>query len=492
LRLASRLRHGGPIRPVGVCAVVLTALVGLVLGGCKDLTGSPGLPAGTPNPTFFNTPTGALGMDAAALGAAQIALQQYVIDAGLLSDELEDDDVNASPGALLQNNGVVSDPLDERILPELPTSSVLDGSLSYVALQNVRAYAAQALGQLATYDTAAAAQKTQQALRGELYALTGYAEIMLADLFCSGVPLSSYIYQHDFTYAGSSTTQQVYQAAIAQFDTALTLAQASDSSQIVYLAAVGKGRALLDLGQYAAAAQAVAQVPQSFQYQLDFEYFTYKTHRFDLTGTAPTTVSNTEGGNGLPYLSNGDPRTAVDTIMTGSFGFPLTFPTRLGGFQATTPSPLTLADGVEATLIQAEAALQATPHTSPTGTDVTWLALLNQLRATAPIPGTMTPNPTALPPLTDPGAQSSNPDSARVALLFRERAYWLFVTGHRQGDLRRLLREYRSIWPSQAQVYPVGPYTAPGRGTYGSDVNAPIPPQELVNPKFHGCLDRDP
>jgi len=39
--------------------------------------------------------------------------------------------------------------------------------------------------------------------------------------------------------------------------------------------------------------------------------------------------------------------------------------------------------------------------------------------------------------LTDPGTAE-----ARVDLLFRERAFWFFLTGHRQGDLRRLIRQY--------------------------------------------------
>ena len=41
-----------------------------------------------------------------------------------------------------------------------------------------------------------------------------------------------------------------------------------------------------------------------------------------------------------------------------------------------------------------------------------------------------------LGPLQDPGT----PDG-RVDLLFHERAFWLYLTGHRQGDLRRLIRD---------------------------------------------------
>jgi hypothetical protein len=156
-------------------------------------------------------------------------------------------------------------------------------------------------------------------------------------------------------------------------------------------------------------------------------------------------------------------------------------------------TPFTLASGIEARLIEAEVALHSA--------DPTWLTLLNQLRETAPIPGTDQPAPQQLPDLTDPG--DSPNDSARVTLLFAERAAWLFVTGERQGDLRRLLRQ--NSWLHQQQVYPVGPYTLPNNTTiggghsfvrvsqvYGTNVNAPVSSTELQNPKFHGCLDRNP
>ena len=149
---------------------------------------------------------------------------------------------------------------------------------------------------------------------------------------------------------------------------------------------------------------------------------------------------------------------------------------------ATGPVPLTLASGLEARLIEAEAALNAG--------DASWLTTLNALRTTCTDAGSC-PDPApagtggvaGLPPLTDPGT----PD-ARVDLLFRERAFWLFMTGHRQGDLRRLLRQYHR---QQNQVYPTGLYSG-GLGTYGNDVTVPIPLSERANPLFTGCFNRNP
>ena len=88
-----------------------------------------------------------------------------------------------------------------------------------------------------------------------------------------------------------------------------------------------------------------------------------------------------------------------------------------------------------------------------------------------------------LAPLDDPGSAD-----ARVDLIFRERAFWLFITGHRQGDLRRLVRQYHR---RQESVYPTGFYQG-GLSAYGTDVTAPIPPVERLNPQFTGCINRDP
>ncbi|HXC25928.1 MAG TPA: RagB/SusD family nutrient uptake outer membrane protein, partial [Gemmatimonadaceae bacterium] len=211
---------------------------------------------------------------------------------------------------------------------------------------------------------------------------------------------------------------------------------------------------------------------------------------------------------GLPYLSSGDPRTAAKVIYSdkgmGDFSFPVKFwpdsdrvkyqeqwtvqiqgPLSGNGdpkYEASQLNyPFTLANWEEAVLIHAEATLRKN------AADGMWLRLLNTLRATAPIPGTTQSDPAKLVPLKDPGSERG-----RVALLFAERAYWLFLTGHRQGDLRRLVREYH--WP-QDQVYPTGPYIVPENllpsvGQYGMDMNLPIPPEELVNPLFYGCVDR--
>jgi len=128
-------------------------------------------------------------------------------------------------------------------------------------------------------------------------------------------------------------------------------------------------------------------------------------------------------------------------------------------------SPIPLATGVEARMIQAEAALKS-------GDATAYLARMNDARTTI----------ASLTPLADPGSTT-----AREDLLFRERAFWFWGTAHRLGDLRRLVKDYKRAATS---VYPNGPYFK--GGAYGTDVVL-IPAQaERNNPDFQGCAPTTP
>ena len=81
-----------------------------------------------------------------------------------------------------------------------------------------------------------------------------------------------------------------------------------------------------------------------------------------------------------------------------------------------------------------------------------------------------------------------NQDAA-ITLFFREKGFWTFGRGQRLGDLRRLIRQYGR---TEDKVFPEGIYSFIGTasGTYGDDVNFPVPDTERPNPEFKGCLDR--
>jgi hypothetical protein len=308
---------------------------------------------------------------------------------------------------------------------------------------------------------------------GQMYAISALVHILLAEDYCSGVPFSTT--QPTLTYGAPLTTAQTFQRAISRLDQAKQ--NTNGDTTVTRLEAVLRGRALLDLVKdstdvagFAAAAAAVASVPTSFVYQTFHSTATVRQNNFmntDIFSADRLSVSDHEGTNGLDFASSNDPRLPVQ-ISTDN-------PQGVSRFDGVTPmvrflkynslsAPVTHASGIEARLIEAEAALAANDAT-------TWLAKLNAARATLP----------GLAPLSDPGTRL-----ARVNLMFRERAYWMFMTGHRLGDLRRLVRQYGR---GAESVFPTGAYHKDNL-MRGTDVNIVIPISEKNNPNFHGCLDR--
>lgn len=313
----------------------------------------------------------------------------------------------------------------------------------------------------------------------EVLALDGLTYILFAENYCGAVPLSVQAADGSFTYGAPMTTDQMLDSAISKFDQALTGGGSSLTSTFKSLAQVGKGRALLDKNQFAAASAAVAAVPTTFQYN----YQNSETSTRQNNGTWLLTVSiarlgeaNLEGGNGLPFQSDGnlkaktgvpDPRVA-DSVRGGNGkGLDGVTTQYIQTKYPQRASPITIADGVEARLIEAEAALRA-------GDAAGAVAILNALRSNSALLSLRGYPTGSLPPLT---VQSGT--KAQVDQLFKERAYWLFLTSHRLGDLRRLIRQFGR---GSEDVFPTGAYFH--GGTYGTDVNAPVPQQEQNNPNY--------
>lgn len=300
---------------------------------------------------------------------------------------------------------------------------------------------------------------------GQVLALGGFTYVLFAEDWCEGVPVSTLEPNGSIQYGVPLTRQQLLDTAIAHFDSAITIARANADTMTVNLALVGKARALVDSNDYADAAVAAGSVPVNFVYQIGASSNTTLENNgvWNYTVNFPGfSVADSEGTNGLPFVSANDPR--VVTFNTGGPGaggqsYPLIQQTQ---YPAQT-SPIPLATGIEAQLIIAENQLK---------TGGPWLNTLNTLRATVP----------GLSPLSDPGTPA-----ARVNLLFHERAFWLFLTSHRLGDMRRLVRQYGR--PSNT-VYPIG--TSINAIPYGTDTEFQISQLEQNNPNFHGCLNTSP
>jgi len=302
---------------------------------------------------------------------------------------------------------------------------------------------------------------------GEMFALTGLTYVYFGENYCSGVPFSERLPDGSIHYGEPLSTDSILDRAVARFDSA---AGATADPQIVGLAAVGKGRALIDKGDYAAAAAAVSGVPTGFLYQTAHSISSVRQFNgvfvFNAQapgGTARFAVAESEGLVGLNFRDAGDPRVVAPA---DGFGFDGADTLYVLAKYAGTDSPVAVASGVEARLIEAEAQLQA-------GNGATMVASLNALRADAANNGGF-----SLAALADPGTQAGRED-----LLFRERAFWLFATGHRLGDLRRLVRQYgRSV----NAAYPNGTYVKTGTA-YGNNTELPVPFDERNNPNYTGC-----
>ncbi len=413
------------------------------------------------DPSVLRTPAGA---DALRLGAVlqlskatggndQLDVNTSNVDtmillSGLLADEFRSGDTF-----------VQRDETDRRTVQA--QNANVDGA--YRAIQRARVNAQLAAKAIAEFNADAEAWHVPQ-----MYWAESYAEVLLAEYFCGNVPMSEAELDGSIVNSAGLTTQALLERAVAHADTGLSrlgTATGGEADRVRQALQVTRGRALLNLNRPADAATAVQGVATTASYSFFYNQTAIFNQLWDFVNNQGRyTVSAGEGGNGLNFTA-GDARVAVcrggdnacraagvtrtnifDTANQGVIPFwvQLKFGSRDTPFPATT--------GVEARLIEAEARLRA-------GGD--WLAVLNALRATQP----------GLTPLSDPGTAA-----ARVDLLFRERAFWLFGTGHRLGDLRRLVRQYQR---GAETVFPTGAYVKGSE--YGTDVSFPVPQSEENN-----------
>src|SRR5437773_760711 len=253
------------------------------------------------------------------------------------------------------------------------TTTNADVDLWYRLLHQARNSAEQAAARYA-------ALRTEDLGHAEVLNLAGYTYLFFVETYCSGVPVSHLDpATGKIAYGVPLTTRQLIDTAIVRFDAATAAANldtvsanATRKAVMLNLAAVGKARALVDSGNFAAAAAVVAGVPTNFAY-----------------------------------------------------------------------------------LSEAEAARSA-------GNIPGYFTALNQPRQNPADRAYFNPNPfnrtepltAAIPQMPDLTATDTTNAGGAVNLLFNERARWLWLTAHRLGDLRRLIRQYGRL-PNT--VFPTGP-----------------------------------
>ncbi|MEP6690853.1 MAG: RagB/SusD family nutrient uptake outer membrane protein [Gemmatimonadaceae bacterium] len=402
------------------------------------------------NPSDVNSPAGAEAVRIGALGRLTAATTGSTGDnetmfqlSGLLADEFRSGDSfaerNETDQRSVQNsNGVLDDAARRLFRARLGAQQ---------AIPLLRQYAPTQTGNIA-----------------EQFFVLSFVENQAAENFCNGVTFSNAV---GATIVNGSplTDAQAFQLAADDADSALVaLGSGGAGTATDYAARVTKARALVNLGQYQAAAALVASVPTSFAYRNTHSLtagLVNATWEFN-NNQKRYVVADTEANIGLNFVSARDPR-----VPTGAGG---------RAFDSSTPfveqalydqeSPMTISSGIEARLMQAEAAINSGGNPAAFKTNI------DAERAAQ-----------GLGPIVDPVTQQG-----RIDLLFRERAFSLFATGHRLGDLRRLVRQYTR---PAASVFPTGIYFK--GGVFGTNTNFPIPQSEQNNPNaLGGCLDRNP
>jgi len=452
--------------------VVANVAAAFAIAGCDRVKAELLAPQnpGLVDPTAINSPTAALALRVGALGQYKQltngnggeSIWQY---GGTLADEFKSADfANYRIGA------------DQRLTD--PTIT-----WNYAGTTQARGFIRDAIAAMKVYNP------DSTAMLGELYAELAFFEMTMADNYCNGIPLGHT--ENGVRVNGEPLTiLQVYDSAANHLDTAIALsARSADSGSrsINRLSRVLKARVLIDKDRSnaAAAAALVAGVPTDYVYDMTFSSASGANGMWTLNNsTARISVADSfdvVGGvknvikNALPFASANDPRVPV---LNGDQANPrivaedqVTRPFYVSLIYRGQFDPLVLASGVDARLYEAEAKLQA-------GDIDGMVSILNALRQSKPAIGAL--GIPAMPALAAPATT----DGA-TSLLFREKAFWTFGRGQRLPDLRRLIRQYGR---PQDAVFPSGAYFK--GGSYGSDVNFPIPSSEAVNPLFHGCLDR--
>ena len=363
------------IRGIVAAGAMLSAT--LALTACDSITDSL-LEATDPDviePGTINTPEAAEALRIGALGRFRNITaggEGAWLLGGLLVDEWKSGDT------FLQRNET-----DQRQIQE--NNGNVQGMLREI--YRARTNALEALNALDEFKPDPASS------RAELYFVIGFAEITLAEAFCNGSPLSD-ASTGTPVYGPPLSNQEVFTAALANMDQALTLATATDAAtvRVRRAASVGKARALVNLGRHDDAATAVAGVPLDFQYNVTFSLNAGSNQIWALNTSARRWVVgdsfDTAGRieNALPFASAKDPRlpntgSPIGTSAAGkSFDGSTNFINQTL-FGRTDPAPVV--SGIDAELYKAEAELRANDIAG-------MMTILNALRAAPRSLGSLT------------------------------------------------------------------------------------------------------
>jgi len=465
-----RRRIGSPSRLLVLAAVAGSAAAVACHGGLLDVKdpdvvtpGQVGGPSGVPNQVN------------GLVGDFQNAYEGYVLYSGLFTDEnilsgtfptrIDVDERNVT-----YDNGSVTDDVWSPL--QVSRASADTGSTNFRAEMSDPAFA-DVQDQLA-----------QGIALADLYG--GYDRQLLAELFCQVVT-------HDRTAPVSPA--EASQEALQKFQDAEQSAQAAGMADVEMAALVGQARARVyaasSVQDYLDAASIVQNVPADFTYMAEYSSNTnaqcnqvYGYSRgvcnLSLRWTVGDSLSSNRHNEKWAYLQEWTDQGLLEvdppTLKPVDVGVHAIVLQHVYDGAA---SPIVLASGWEAQMIRAEAELR-NGQTQAAQDRVN--ALLNDasqadnpmLQVNPALGGPHQGLGGTLPAMAafDSVTFTGNP-ATDLPQLARARAAGLWLSGQRQGTLRRFYEKDTGTGGGPLDLYP--------QGTQGNEVGLPIPKQEVDN-----------
>jgi hypothetical protein len=412
--------------------VVCAGMLCLILAACHDITSLEQESPSRVKAEDLEKPENASLLVTSAVGDFECALNDYIVAAGAVSDEL----ANSNLANILWD-------FDRRtIVPTLAnysTDACDDGNPTvYTVLSTARYDADKALSLLDGWTDEQVPDRT--ALIGVAATYAGYSLVLLGEGMCSAA----------LDVGPELTPAQILSEAEARFTRAIDAATAAGDDQTLGLALLGRARARLDLGNKSGAGADAALVPAGFvatasrsSTKTQRENLIFTSLYRDLTFTVDVPFRDLTFG-GVP-----DPRvTVADLGTTGADNATEIFaPAKYTSIDA----PIVVGKWEEAQLILAEADLAA----GDVGGAVT---IINTLHTNAGLP-----------------AYGGGTPEEVLAQIIDERSRELFLEGQRLGDI---IRYGVPLYPTPGTPFAVGAGTS---GEYGTQVCFPLPTVERNN-----------
>lgn len=403
---------------------------------CRDITSLQQSNPGSLSAASTYVPANAQLLVNGSISDFECAFSRYVVGSGLFTDELSDAIASTA-----------NFDYDRRTI----TSSASYGTQTctspnqqpaiYTTLSTARGSNDTVLAKLHEWtDAEMPTGVSRTKLIAQAAAYAGYSLTLLGEGMCSAA----------INVGPELTPAQIFAEAKTRFDTAVTAATAANDPTTLNFATLGRARALLDLGQAAAAAVDAAKIPAGFVVNMSTDAVNVRRENWSFVSINNSNFSTVDPSfRGLTINGAPDPRVAVtNTNKAGTTqGTVIWTPDKYPAIATVMP----IARYAEAQLIIADAKLAANDVPGA-------VAAINAARAThAGLPAYDATGQTAAQVLTQ---------------LVEERRRELFLEGHRLGDLRR----YKlPILPAAGTAYTLA------SGVYDQQSCFPLPDVERIN-----------